>query len=145
MSQLYLYIFKSLFGLLQRTLGIYLAEHWHWNSSEAYIVLCWWPVTTAMRKWFGGDCPCVLISLCASRTATNTRDTHVGRTKQLSTDLKLNLQRLSCHCPGKGYCESLFRSEGFCTLNVRESLFQLYPCNYIYELCWCACLGLWGC
>lgn len=72
----------KLFGLLQSSQGIYLAaKRWHWNSTEDYIVLCWWCATAAVqKKWFGGDWPCVLISLRSLpfQTTTNTKATDVS-------------------------------------------------------------------
>lgn len=148
MSQLYLYIFKSLFGLLQRTQGIYLAaKQWHWNSAEGYIVLCWWSAATAIQKMIWWRLPMYAHLITFISFSHDKYKSHgcwqFNAAKWLLTVLKLILQQCPIVLPllRKGllweYTQCKWR---LCSINAGESLFQLYPCNYIYKLqCVCVC------
>lgn len=152
MSLLYWYIFESLFGLLQKTRGIYLAgEHWHWNSAEDNVVLYWRSATTAIQKndlvEIAHVCSFHYVHfLFEWQQIHELRMLAVQCSKNgywQSLSLLCSNASLSCPCPGNSYSEALFSaSEGvFLSVSMHEShcfnyIHVITSINYNACVCW---------
>lgn len=141
MSQLYLHIFKITLWVVTKDSGNLFSERavtLEFNRGQycAPLMVCY---NSNSKKWFGGDCPCMLISL---RSFPFSEQQRIQKATDVSSSMPpkwdywrssswfCSNARLSCRRPGKGYCESLFSASDDFALSMQES----HCFNYIHVI-----------
>lgn len=144
MSQLFLHIFESLLWVITKNSENLFSERavaleFNWRQYCSLLMVRYNSNTKHYLVEIADFCSSLYVHFLF-RTATNTKGTDVSSSmlqKCLLTVLKFIPQRCPIVLPlyrKRLLGESIQCKWRLCSFNARESLFQLYPFNYIYKL-----------